>query len=407
MNVCLISREYPPETGWGGIGTYTYQLAHGLAAQGHLVHVLAQSLDQDKDYFDGQVHLHRIAHQTVFPYKGRFSEFALRLEYSQRVYQRLKELIVQYKIDVVEAPNLSAEGFIYSLFKKVPLVVRLHTPYSEVIEFSKWPRTLDRRLSCWLEDAVILKSDLITCSTVAHAGLIFRQLGLDLNGNVKKIPLGVPLPEIKRDIQLNHKKKGPTVLFVGRLEKRKGVHLLVQAIPVILDQIPEASFQIIGRDTFLTADVISFTGNQNQSFQTKLINNLPEKYRDRVHFLGYVEDNKLAEYYSCCDLFVAPSLYESFGFIYIEAMAHGKPVIGSKVGGVSEVVIDQETGILVPPKDVVSLAESIISLLKDRPRKEKMGQAARRHVEMNFTRDLMAERTLKVYRKVLDDQAKK
>ncbi len=399
INICLVSREYPPETGWGGIGTYTHHLAHGLVNLGCEVHVITQSLDYEKEYLDGGVYVHRIVHPLFFPYKGRLNEFTLRLEYSFEIYQKLKELINKYRIDIVEAPNFSAEGFIYSLFKKTPLVTRLHTHFSEVIEFSRWPKTYDRNLSCWLEDSAILRSNLVTCSTHRHKQLIFNEIGIN-SKNTEIIPLGIPLPELK---QVDPKdKKSLTILYVGRLEKRKGAHILFKAIPKILQEFPETEFIIIGRDTYLNDNFISFNGKKEHSFKNKLIKSLPEKYLNNIQFLDYVDSKTLHQYYSKCDIFIAPSLYESFGFIYIEAMSYAKPVIGCGVGGIPEVVQDGVNGILVPPEDHNALAEAIIGLIKDKNLREKIGKRARRGVERDFSLNLMVERTLKAYTKLLN-----
>ena len=398
MNICLVSREYPSETGWGGIGTYTYHLAHGLVNFGHQVHVIAQSLDVDKDYIDDNIFVHRVAHRTFFYNKSFLKEFTLRLEYSHRVYQKLKEIIKKYHIDIVEVPNFSAEGFVYSLFKKTPLVTRLHTHFSEVIEFSQWPKTFDRSLSCWLEDSTILRSDLVTYSTQKHKETIFNEIGLD-STNAQIIPLGIALPNLKKD---NSKNEHPlTVLFVGRLEKRKGVHILFRAIPYVLEETPGTKFLIIGRDTYTNEDFISFNGEEKYSFKSKLINSIPDKYLKNICFLDYVENKALSQYYSSCDIFVAPSLYESFGFIFIEAMSYAKPVIGCGVGGVPEVIEDGVSGILIPPEDHLSLAESILKLLNNKSLRIELGRKAQERVENNFTDAIMVEKTLKAYNKVL------
>lgn len=405
MNICILSREYPPETGWGGIGNYTYRLARGLSRLGAQVHIIAQSLDADKEYIDRNVYVHRVAHKTTFPVKRRFQEFCLRLEYSRSVYQKLREVIRTYNIDIVEAPNFSAEGFVYSLCKTTPLVFRLHTHFSEVIEFSRWRKNLDRRLSCWLEDAAIAGSDLITCSTTAHAETIARGTGVKKE-NIRIIPLGVPLPGIEKSpvIPLSQRGKGETnasVLFVGRMEERKGAHILARAIPHLLKHRPDAHFYLAGRDTFVNNEAITLAGEANASFKNRLLADIPQHCRDNVHFLGHVADDELAGYYRGCDLFAAPSLYESFGLIYIEAMSFGKPVIGCGVGGVPEVVEDGVSGMLVPPEDHLALAQGMLILLNDRELRKKMGENARKRVENNFTETLMAQRTLAAYSDVL------
>lgn len=394
LNICLISREYPPETGWGGIGTYTHQLAHGLVGAGHRVHVIAQGLQKDEDGMDGDVYLHRIAHRNIFYKRFALNDFILRLEYSHRVNEKINELLKKFAIDVIEGPNFSGEAFIYSLFRKIPLVTRLHTPFSEVIGLAGWNKSADLSLSCYLENATILRSDALLSSTNKHAEVISKEAGL-FHGKINIIPLGVPLPKIDPDIT-----NGLTVLYVGRLERRKGAHILIKSIPLVLRKVPGAIFNITGRDTFSTSNYMAFSGSKTESFKAKLLGDLPEEYRRNVNFLGHVEDERLSVCYSACDLFVAPSLYESFGLIYIEAMSRGKPVIGCRTGGVPEVVADQKTGLLVPPGDHVALADAIISLLKDKERREEMGKAARKHVEANFTREKMVEKTVEVYRRL-------
>ncbi len=399
LNICLVSREYPPDTGWGGIGTYTYNLAHGLADKGHKVFVICQSLDGERAYKDKNVYVFRIAHPTIFAKKGKLEEFALRLEYSSRIHQKICELVKRHPIHIIEGPNLSGELFIHSLFRKAPIVTRLHTHYSEVIQFHGWKKTLDLKLSCWLEDAAILRSNLVICSTNSHAELIASEVGIRAN-NVKIIPLGIALPDFQGVPE--NKSDFLNILFIGRLEKRKGIHTLVKSVPLVLKEFPTAQFFIIGRDTFLNSEVSSFSGNKDTSFMFMLKRSIPNHCLNNVKFLGYVESRELDSYLRGCDIFVAPSLYESAGFTYLEAMSYAKPVIGCKVGGVPEVVKDQETGLLVPPEDPGSLAKAIVTLLKDSNRRKKMGLAARKYVELNFTREIMVKNTLNAYLNVLN-----
>ncbi|MEW6075197.1 MAG: glycosyltransferase family 4 protein [Candidatus Omnitrophota bacterium] len=401
LNVCLVSREYPPETGWGGIGRYTYLLAHGLAAAGHTVHVIAQGLDSDKEYFDDKVHIHRIAHRQLFYHKGVFKEFGLRLEYGACVKRKIKELAQRQRIDIVEGPNFSGETFVFSLGKKIPLVTRLHTTFREVMEFLGWRNNLDRHLASWMEDATIAHSDTILCSTRLHAENILGDI-TEKQSRVKIVPLGVPLPDLSQCCPAGstHNGRG-RVLFVGRLEKRKGIHVLCRAIPYVLDKVPDATFDIIGRDLYVTPHGVSFSGNEQDSAKMKLMQSIPEKYRDRVVFRGHIEAGALADYYMNCDVFVAPSLYESFGLIYIEAMSYAKPVIGCGVGGVPEVIADKETGFLVPPEDHYSLAEAITRLLTDSRLRAALGVHARKLVEEKFTVTHMVENTVSAYRGAL------
>jgi starch synthase len=112
-----------------------------------------------------------------------------------------------------------------------------------------------------------------------------------------------------------------------------------------------------------------------------------------------VED--VVQLYSHASLFVCPSVYEPFGLINLEAMACGTPVVATRVGGIPEVVLDGETGQLVPPRDPAALADAVRRLLADPGRAAEFGAAGRRRVEARFSWDRIAERTLEVYREAI------
>ena len=101
VNICLISKEYPPETGWGGIGTYTYNMAHALANHSNEVNVVSMGLDSEADYFDQNVHVHRI--KTADPhFVGNC------LLHSYQVHEKISKL--RLNIDIMEAPEFRGEG---------------------------------------------------------------------------------------------------------------------------------------------------------------------------------------------------------------------------------------------------------------------------------------------------------
>jgi glycogen synthase len=120
-----------------------------------------------------------------------------------------------------------------------------------------------------------------------------------------------------------------------------------------------------------------------------------------VQFTGRVSDDILQHHYQSCDLFVAPSLYESFGLIYLEAMNYAKPVIGCRAGGVPEVIEEGVTGLLADPGDSHSLAEVIISALESPTRLYEMGLAGRQRLLERFTYIQMAQAFAEVYRLVI------
>jgi len=174
---------------------------------------------------------------------------------------------------------------------------------------------------------------------------------------------------------------------VGRLSEEKGHYYLLEAWKKVMEVFPDARLLLIG-DGPLRGRLES----------------LSQKWGidSRVRFLGIHIDD-LPELLNCLDVFVLPSVSEGLGIALIEAMAVGCPVIASRVGGIPDLV-SPEYGILVEPGDSVSLAESIIELLRDLPRRQRMCSAARSRVESDFNIDDMVKRLDSIYKSAISGE---
>jgi len=193
----------------------------------------------------------------------------------------------------------------------------------------------------------------------------------------------------------------PTVLYVGRLEKRKGIRDLFEAIPRVIAQFGEVAFVIAGADNSLHD---GFAAERGMDYPTYFRHRYPG-HTQYVRFTGAVSDSELQILYQACDLFVAPSLYESFGLVYLEAMNYARPVIGCRAGGVPEVIEDGVTGLLVEPAAPMVLAEAITALLRQPARLREMGLVGRERVRDRHTYLRMAADYAEVYRRVVDEFA--
>jgi 1,4-alpha-glucan branching enzyme len=162
------------------------------------------------------------------------------------------------------------------------------------------------------------------------------------------------------------KPERPTIVFAGKLVRNKGVHLLVEAAARIADQFPGLQLRLIGRA------------------EEKILKELRELTQNRPGLLdlpGFVDRTCLPERFSQAHVFAAPSEYEGGpGFVYLEAMACGLPVIACEGSGAAEVVRPGENGLLVPPRDVGALATALRLLLENPAQRQAMGQSARRFV---------------------------
>lgn len=184
---------------------------------------------------------------------------------------------------------------------------------------------------------------------------------------------------IKRRYQLENRK---VLLSVGRLVERKGYDYVIKSLPLVLKQIPNTTYLIVGSGT-----------EKGQLCQ--LVNSL--KLEENVVFTGYAPDNQLNSYYNACDIFIMPSRelpgdVEGFGIVYLEANACGKPVIGGKTGGIRDAIIDRETGLLVNPYDIKEISSAIIRLLSDTKFAEKLGEQGFKRVKDNFSISIMSNK---------------
>ena len=181
------------------------------------------------------------------------------------------------------------------------------------------------------------------------------------------------------EFRLSH----PIIGTIAHLTDHKGHIYLLKAIPYILRDFPEATFLIVGK-------------GELGKFLRKVARKLG--IEKNVIFTGFRED--IPEILSILDIFVLPSYMEGLGSILLEAQYVGIPVVSTFAGGIPEVVKNGETGLLVPPKDSKSLSKAIIGLIKDRKRKEKFSEEAKKWAR-NFLPERMVDGTIKVYEELI------
>ncbi len=172
--------------------------------------------------------------------------------------------------------------------------------------------------------------------------------------------------------------------MVSRLVEQKGIPYALRAFERVGGEFPAAQLVIAG-DGLLRVELELMARSL--------------RVADRVHFLGWRADP--AAILAALDVFLMPSLWEGFGLVLLEAMAQGLPVVGSAVSAIPEVVVDGETGLLCPPRDVHALAAALRLLLADPERRERMGTAGRARVEAHFSAARMVEETIALYQAVL------
>lgn len=393
MRICLISREYPPETGFGGIGTYTYQLAQGLTKKGHNVTVITKALFSEKNYLDKKVKVHRILDDKV-PFKG-FTRIANLLTnngfsyywHSRSIFKKINQLIKKEgKFDIIEGPLWDGECLAYNYKIGTPLVVRLQTPIFKSREILEKP---EAKTVEFIEKKTLDKAILIPAISRNVAALISGHYKIN-KSKIRLCYLGIEVPKLKKAI---FKKNSYKLLYVGRLEKRKGTCEFIESLNEILSKNQNITVDIVGRD------IPQAPGNIYYKKYFEQI--IDKKFKKRVRFYGFVNDKKLKQFYKKCDLFIAPSRYESFGLIFLEAYLYGKPVIGTTAGGIPELVKNSKTGILIEPNSPSQIANAVLKIFKSQSLRKRMGEQAFNYVRSDFSVEQMVETSLNIYNEAI------
>lgn len=397
LRVCLLSGAYPPAA-YEGVGRHTNLMAKGLFELGHTVHVIARGENEQVTFYDG-AYVHRIP--TPLTRYGRYQALPHlyhTLNRAHAVHERVRQLVRNDGIQLVDSPVWQVEGIVTERSGLLPVVVRPQTATRQVAQLQ---READEgmRLIGELEAELVAGAAYLAPNSQATVKALREVYGLPESARYQVVPHGIePVPdESVRPFDVAAPPATLTVLYVGRLEQRKGILDLFGAIPAVLARVPNVRFVIAGADNSLSD---GFQARHGMDYPAYFARHFAAA-APSVTFLGAVSEETLNALYQTCDLFVAPSLYESFGLIYLEAMNYAKPVIGCQAGGIPEVVDDGVTGRLVEPAAPQALAEAMVELLSSPALLREMGLAGRRRLLERFTHVQMARGFETIYRAVL------
>lgn len=387
MNILFLSREYFPNHN-GGVGTYVYEMARLLVKMNHGVFIITEESGRSEEYSGQGIRVFRVRPEKNFFLNGvrtQLKDFIDRLEYSYAVSAKIKEIVSQYTIDIVESCDARTEGFWYYLFKrKPPLVIKLHTPESIVYALNQESHSKDRRLIERLEEWWIHRAKRLIGPSNAIVNLAAGYYRI----NPQEIPVAPNPIDLDFFKPAASFRKNYTVLYAGRLEFRKGPHILIRAIPYVLEKIPQAKFIFIGSDCGMKSYILDKIKQYSIQDYVELVDKLP-----REELIGYYQNSALC---------VLPSLWENHPYAVLEAMACGRPVIAGNAGGIPEIIEDKFNGRLVAAGSSLDLAETIIDSLANQEATEKLGRNARRYMEEKYSPQAIAEINLKIYEELLE-----
>lgn len=384
MHICFISQEYPPETGWGGVGAYTFETAHALADAGHRVTVVSQAAGSESVSEDRGVEVHRVAARPNWdgvPFFWRLNR--VWPGFSWAAMLRARTIHRRTPIDIIEAAEVRADGFFAALWPGHPkLIARLHTAQIFVDDFNKIPKERIRPFNYWLEKQAIRRANLVTAPTKAVLDLTRTWLHLD----EKKTRI-IPNPIGTEKFVPGNGHRADRVLFVGRLERNKGTETIVHALPLLLPKFPTLEILFVGSDA---------NDYDGVSWQKKIRDSLSPTDDSRVRF-ETMSRGELAAAYRDAAVCILPSKWENAPYAALEAMACGTPVIACNNGGTLELIEDGVDGFLVPVDDAEALASRIAAVLTEPALRQEMGLKARRRIEQSFSAEHVLPKMVAAY----------
>ncbi|HYC48361.1 MAG TPA: glycosyltransferase family 4 protein, partial [Burkholderiales bacterium] len=341
--------------------------AHGLAARGHEVHVITHGVRGIREESSAHgVHVTRIP--GAVDGLALHTEAARWLCYSTLVAAEVAALNRRVPLDIVDFPEYGGEAYVHLLNRtdgeSVASVVQLHGPLVMLAHTIAWPQRDSElyRTGTAMEAASVRLADAVFSSSRCSTQWCARHYALDA-ASVPVIHAGVDVDVFipSRASQLSR----PTVVFVGRVAESKGVGTLVDACCEIARRIPELRLCLVGRADAAFAQALAARARAR---------GCPELLQLR----GHVSNDALPEVLCAAHVFAAPSRYEGGpGFVYLEAMACGLPVVACTGNGASDVIAEARAGALVEPGDVAGTAEALTELLLDEERRARFSRAAR------------------------------
>ena len=354
------------------------------------MHVLCCLANQDNaDYsFEGvQIHrrketsiralwrLGRLFPKTIEALQAGFSTFS--------AYRRLGVCF-----DVIEYPDIAAEGWLFALLRFAPLVAHLHTPLALYRRINQMALTPDIKGASVFERLAVRRAHMVTSpsrllvTTLKNTGWL---------PEVEPQIIPHPIDWLRWNNTRPVQETLPIVLFMARLERNKAPELLVDAMALIRKSLPEAKALFIGA-----------TSKCHNG--TPYLEWLRTTNRDLTacEFMGHVSRDRLAEFLSTSRVVAIPSWFESYSITAIEAMVCGRPIVVTGTSGVSELIEQTETGRVIPPGDSTALADALMPFLRDSQHAGMIGEAARATVRKHLAPDKIAAQREMVYQAAID-----
>lgn len=370
----------------GGHDSYIMRIAQWLIRSGHQVVVLYLSYSrvEERRWREGDVEFIEAGlyglhyYFSKLPFIGnRYALIVRSLEYMYVLRRVVLKEVKSNKVSIVEIPEVMYSRI---LLKHVPIVVRMHSLDWIWRKYAD-SKPVGRRSFDMFAERRLLRSASAVCSP-SHAlvNSVEKVCNLKICAKITPYPLDTSAWQPRHENLDND-----VILFVGRVERRKGADALIRAMKRVWLVRPNAKLILVG------------------SVDPKMDEMLESSKDDRIVIIGKVALDRLQKYYCLATLLAVPSRWDNSPNVIYEGMASGLPVVATNVGGIPELVRDGETGYLVEVDDDEALAGRIFDILTNPRLAEDMGRAAREIAISQYDIAVVADETLEHYRKVIEE----
>lgn len=384
MKVCLVHEEYPDETNFGGIATYQKRLAESLVQKGNEVIVITRGLKKESEEIKNGVRVIRLyVKETEDIYNNYYS-------YREKVCDKLKELQNHNEIEIIEVPDWGAETILFEKYRKIPLIVHLHTPLLiwSINNQSTLDSSIHEQMLKWEKKMIESADKVISCTNILK-DMVIKEMKL------KRTDLEVlPNPANLKDFYSKNEKKekSRTILYCGSMEQRKGVIVFAKAIPQIIDSLGNIKILFVGKDTN--------RNEKNISTKEYIYSLIPDKYHKQIDFKGQLLNIEMNDIYNSSSIGVFPSVFDNFPYVILESMACGLPFIGSINSGAKE-ILNNETKYLYDGKTSTDLAEKLICLYNDKKSQKEYSEFIKNRVREVYDSEIVIDKFISLYKNTI------
>lgn len=289
----------------------------------------------------------------------------------------LAKIVKKEKIDIIHAHWIIPQAFLSVLYKKIfrkkdlKIICTVHG--GDIFG-------LKSIFARWFLKFSLKNCDFCTVNSQATRKEVLKIFPIE---NIKIVPMGIDLQKFSSkedsdEIKRRYNIQGSFLLFVGSLRKEKGIKYLIQAMVKVLKRFSNSKLLIIGNGQY----------REDLEVLTRQLN-----LEKNIIFAGNIVNSELPKFYSAADITILPSAkYEGFGLVLIEALGVGTPVIGTNIGGIPDIIKNEITGLLVKPKDYLSLSNTIIRLLDDKPLREEIARNGQEYVKERFSWEIITNK---------------